>query len=231
MYKKITHTITEEHFGHPIAAEIKKVIDKNNPRVKTKTLSAYSTTDKSTDLRNSVHAYFTQYIYGIRAYIVSAMASSQDADIIRSELFSLVENLEPIYQRFWHNAVDSTALNKCLHDIAMNILSIADSTKAGKDVGELKNTLAANIDSLAVLLDKTNPQYWPKQAVVDIWTSATDSFIEQIDARKKADWPADQDALKKTWNILVNSVSTDAPSFADVFVKGILQMFPYRFFQ
>jgi galactokinase/mevalonate kinase-like predicted kinase len=28
MYKRVTHTITEEHFGHAMAAEIKKVVDK-----------------------------------------------------------------------------------------------------------------------------------------------------------------------------------------------------------
>ena len=32
MYKKITHQIVEEHFAHPIAAELKKNVEKIKPK-------------------------------------------------------------------------------------------------------------------------------------------------------------------------------------------------------
>jgi len=235
MYKKVTHHITEEHFGHPVATEIKKAVDKTNPHVKSMVSSVFSNvqtenTSMAMQLRDTIHTYFIRYISGLRAYIISALDGGQDANVIQAQLLKHIDDLGPIYQSFWPNVTDATALNQCLRDIAMNIVSQTDYTKAGKDTTELKNMLSNNINNLGLLFEKTNGLYWPKQAVVDVWTAATNSLIDQLNTRKKSDWTADQEALKKTWDILVNGQATGTPSFADIFLKGILQIFPYRFF-
>ena len=129
MYKKVTHHITEEHFGHPVATEIKKAVDKTNPHVKSMVSSVFSNvqtenTGMAMQLRDNIHTYFIRYLTGIRAYIVSALDSGQDADEIQSQLSKHIDDLGPVYQSFWANSTDATALNQCLRDIAMSIISI-----------------------------------------------------------------------------------------------------------
>ena len=55
MYKRVTHTITEEHFGHPMAAEIKHTLENQSEGIRP--MLGATTADK---FRADVNEYFTK---------------------------------------------------------------------------------------------------------------------------------------------------------------------------
>ena len=108
-----------------------------------------------------------------------------------------------------------------LETLVTDLANEIKAVKSGKDIRDLESKTTTAIANLAEYLESVNPKYWPKAAVVDIFTSLKNLYLDQVKFKLKRDWPADIDALNKSIAVL--------NQFADIFSSGIIKEFPNKF--
>lgn len=233
MYKKITHNITEEHFAHPIAAELKKKVDKikatatidykgrvidpvtGKPAIDPRTGDfVYADTNVSkakatimitpaTQLHMHSHEFFGKLLWGIRNYITSELSGADDKEYILSRLLNDIKEFSTILGTYYPKKVGDDAVNH-LTQFANVLSELVTSAKAGKDITKLTISGFGHLDDLANTISVANPTHWPETVVKEFLHTYFTHVIEQVTARIKKDWNADMIASTKASNVLTS---------------------------
>lgn len=217
MYKKITHNIIEEHFDHPLATEIKSTMSQIRsiePGIKPTASSA------AEQFRTQATAAWTTLGWRLRNLVESIWHDGGDIDTINDQISKDVKNISNGLTPFFTSRILGNfeiGLETLIADLTTEIRAI----KSGKDTRDLETRTTAAIANLAEYLESLNPKYWPKAAVVDIFTNLKNLYLDQVKFKLKKDWPADVDALNKSIAVL--------NQFADIFSSGIIKEFPGKF--
>jgi hypothetical protein len=216
MYKKITHNIIEEHYDHPLAMEIKSTMEqtRTGPGIKSTVSSA------AEQFRSQATATWTTLGWRLRNLIESVWHDGGDIGTINDQIYKDIKNISNGLTPYFTSGILSnfeTGLETLVADLANEI----KAGKSGKDTRELESRTTAAIANLAEYLESINPKYWPKAAVVDIFTNLKNLYLDQVKFKLKKDWPSDIESLNKAISALTR--------FADIFSSGIIKEFPGKF--
>lgn len=232
MYKKITHNITEEHFAHPIAAELKKKIDKTivSPTPKTKLPAK---TSSETALYLASHELFGKLYAGVRDYLVAALEGAPDTEYITKQLLSDINKFGPVIAGYYSTQVgDEVALH--LTEFAKTFTELVTAAKMGKDYAKLTTISLSHLDNLARVLGRINPAHWPEATVKEYLYEYASYVLEQVKSRVRRDWESDRIAKENSSKVLMSGPITTGKlsgkqDLANVFASGLISQFPALF--
>lgn len=217
MYKKVTHTIIEEHFGHPLAPEIKHTLESGfgNPRP----MYAIITVDK---LKNDVSAYFTKLHQRVSGIATQTETGNMDALLAEeTAFFDEVDDLGKMLLPYY-GIEFSERLSQSLRAIGLSMTGIARNLKFKSDIRLLVDRLNTNFDNMDFLLNQFNNS-WQLGAVKNIWTQIVESMVNETTAIINKDSNAAASANAQLAGRLA--------SFAESFANSVVQQYPNKFIQ
>jgi hypothetical protein len=233
MYKKITHTITEEHFDHPEALRMKSRLECYP--VTTGTTPAptpsvfFMMPDRAKQLTTAAHKLLSNYAQRIRSHIVSILDSAADKSALDEQLTKDIKAIGAVVSAYYGETAGNE-VDMYLTKIAAGVADIARAVKSGKSIDDLKTNLLRDVDFFATLLESANPKHWPAAAVRDIFTMAVNTWISQIQARDNKKWSEDIALADRIIDIFTGNGMDDAGlDFAKTFAEGIIKQFPEKF--
>lgn len=251
MYKKITHHIVEEHFDHPIAAELKAKIEK-----KSKATVDYMgrvidpMTGKPTiDPRTGEYVYAKTNVSKPKSHMKSYDFSSSEIEKcsthcwsqlawrIRNLVVGITSGSAEVDSIKTKLVIDIDNITSIVSDcygkeaaaqfktlltgVALALADVIVQIKNDKDTTDGMKILAAATKSLGDFLESAS-MLWPSTVVVDILTQVENSYIMQAISRMKKEWEAADSAADNAYNILVVKQDNGSASFADIFSAGII---------
>lgn len=218
MYKKITHHITEEHFGHPIASEIKRTVDKNKPPKPKMDNWAPMTT---ADFQSALSTWRMHFQDGVDKIIHSVNGSEDDLkfaeEIAFTDVSKLGELLKPIY------GIDfAEKVNQAFRYYIIGLVQVVHLLRSGLDIRDWTNNRFNNLiaGDLFGTLNAVN-NTWSFQNIRNGLVSMSDAWVAAMKARlaKKSDEETKQ--MTTATNALKNFV-------ADIY-NGSTQQYPEKF--
>jgi len=216
MYKKITHNIIEEHFDHPLAMEMKSTMSQTRTGPGTKPTASSA----AEQFRTQATATWTTLGWRLRNLIESIWHDGGDIGTINDQISKDIKNIRNgLTPYFTSGSLGNFEIG--LETLVTDLANEIKAVKSGKDTRELELKTTAAITNIAEYLESINPKYWPKPAVVDIFTSLKNHYIDQVKFKLKRDWSSDIDSLNKSIAVLTR--------FADIFSSGVIKEFPSKF--
>lgn len=230
MYKVITHAIREEHFDHPMMAEM--AMTRGNVVPKGSNVSAivnYYTTPLALLFRGHARSHFETYLFHVRNYVLSAFNGAEDLATIEKSILDHTTKMAKLLDPYYSEAVVAAAATK-LADYSKHVLAVLQAVKADSGISDAEQKLQQTITDVATTFHSVNP-YWPAITVADYLTRIAEAVIKQGRARKSKNWAEDMAALEQAqmWLLSGNSDTPGYPSFSDVFAKGVISAFPDKF--
>lgn len=227
MYKKITHDIVEEHFHHPLAAQLKKQLDKTKPQ------PPKSKESHTGPLDIEAHKLFNKLYWGVRNYVVSALGPNDDSTIlIKTTLLKDVLEFAPFFNAYYPTTVGAAVVNH-LTGFVNSVTDVVQVARSGKDFTAPLATTRGHLDALAGVIGAANPTSWPEPIVKSFLQEYLMKVVDQVIARTKKDWKADVEASILAHNVLTTGPISFGtlkgnPDFAQVVVNGIRDQFPKK---
>lgn len=215
MYKRVTHTITEEHFGHPMATEIKHTLenkfDTERPRLDA------TTADK---FRNDVNSYFTG-LHTKLANIATATETGNMEALIAAETvyFDEVEQIGKLMQPYY-GIEFSERINQVFRGTGLSTIGISRNLKFKSDIKILVERLLANFDNLDFLLNQFN-NVWVGGSVKSTWVPIIDSIVAEMSAIMNRDSSGTVAEHTKGSNLI--------SAFSNTLANSVIQQYPTRF--
>ena len=230
MYKKITHTIVEEHFDHPEALRMKSKLECYPVTTGTTPPPAMlMMTNAAKQLTTAAHKLLGNYVQRIRSHIISVLDSTADAGALDEQLTKDIKAIGAVVSAYYGSAAGEE-VDMYLKKIASGVADIARAVKSGKSIEDLKTSVMRDVDFFATLLDSANPKHWPAAAVRDIFTVAVNTWIAQIQARDNKKWAEDIALADRIVDIFTGSgMGNTGTDFAKIFAEGIVKQFPEKF--
>jgi hypothetical protein len=228
MYKKITHTIVEEHFDHPMATEIKSSVDNYTKPSRASAVSAVSW-PLAVMFRLNARNYFSKLKSSVRNVVVDiiepsdSMTSTKLLEQVLSDIGALSGEVTKYY-----GDLAGMEFDKLLGAFVMSAVEYVKTLKEGKDTFAVQAKCDNAIADIAKFLSGANPDNWPASAVTSIFTDYSRALVAQADALIKKDRKAAIDAENMQHDILLGN-SVGRQGLSDVFAKGIIQQFPSEF--
>jgi hypothetical protein len=221
MYKKITHTITEEHFDHPMAVDIKKNVDsKKSPKSK----GWYLINDNMSHgldqfEKNNIHAW-SGLAWVMGDLINSIVDGTPDQDDLVKHFGMIVNKISMLIAPI---ATDSqiTQFNTLLTAWGAAAIAVITDTAAGKDTTADMTTLTASIADLANFLNSLETM-WDAAMLTTILTAISTDYVAKATARMNKDWPGATDAGGHAYKLLLIGQDDGGPALADIFAAGII---------
>jgi hypothetical protein len=232
MYKKITHHIIEEHYDHPLAAELKQKTEiinkpivpyKNTPKSKldkkTKDYQIYTYPVLKQIEKDSINAW--SLLNGrIRSLVISITDGSDDVDSLMERAVSDIEMISSLLKPVYGDAA-AKKFNDLLTAVATSLVNAIVRLKAGKDTTDEMSKLKDDTKTLAEFAYKANPM-WMTDVVTDILTKMEDLYITQAKSRLMKEWKAAVKAADDAYNLMVVKQDNGDASFADIYAAGIV---------
>jgi hypothetical protein len=166
MYKVITHTIKEEHFGHPMTAEVGMITHANTaPHIEPMVSSSLIAGNlimlrpSSVEFRMNIRSLFSRFFWRVRDYLISVLDSRESSDV-EAELYKNIEAIGSFIETYYGSTTVNN-FNNTMKDIVKNLIFIVRDIKSDKDITESKNKLSESIRALSMFLNSINPSQWP----------------------------------------------------------------------
>jgi hypothetical protein len=215
MYKKVTHTILEEHFGHPLASEIKEAVDKKvvPPKYKMEPASI----DKfRLDINNYLTSLNTKLLN-----IFRSIDSNDEAGLLDSEkvLFDEIDVLGNMYKPYY-GIEFGEKFNQYMRTAVLIFIAIAKNLKAKTDIRDWRTRLDGIKFDLANLLYSYN-NIWRLPDTPGMIGQIFTELINHIQAMVNKDVNAT--------NATHTNVSNLLSVFANNLANGTIQQFPGKF--
>lgn len=221
MYKKITHNITEEHFGHPLATQMKKQMDKHN----SKSMGVGDAIADTTHL--DTHKQFSKLIWGVRNYIISALGPNDDGTtLLKNNLLTDATMIGQFFSRYYPASAVGSNIATHLTGFVTSLVDVVQLARSSRDYTTQLTAVRTHLDQLARALAAANPKTWSAAQVAPYLTEYVGKLTEQIAARVKKDWKADLAAEYQTNQLMLNGpiefgTLKDWPDFAHRIASGL----------
>lgn len=225
MYKKITHTIVEEHFDHPMAAKIKAGL---RPTITRKALRDYGNEDiifgrptteifNRDEFKKNFDSYLNNYTQKLIQITDSVVGTEEQLITPFEELFDMVDNMKNFFNPFYTRELGEKVTTSFRH-IASTVTMITHSIKAGFDY----SPWSRSFDSAIIIGPLNNyNEKWPPFSYQNPLRQFKLAIIKRINAVKANDQATvDQANVEATAAMM---------SFGQVIYDGIVQKFPQRF--
>lgn len=224
MYKKITHSIVEEHFDHPMAAKIKAglrptITRKTSLNIDDDIIFGRPTTEifNKDEFKQNLESYLTNYTQKLIEITDSVVGTEEQLVTPFEELFDTVDNVKNFFNPFYTRELGERVATSFRH-IASSVTMITHSTKAGFDAEPWIKSLNLAV-SVAPLRDYNDR--WIPYTYQNPIRKFNFDLVRRINAVKAAD------------QVVIDQASTDITAsmmtFKDTIFNGITQQFPQRF--
>jgi hypothetical protein len=223
MYKKITHTIVEEHFDHPATlpgdmnCDTTPIYYSNNR----KAMASFTDPEATQIIKDSLNNW-GQLCWRLRSLVVSITEGDKDIELLKAKLFGDITELGKIVTKVYGSA-GADKFKELVMNITTTLVDIISSIRADSDTltSKLKMKLVDDISALGEFLSSVNTA-WPASAVKSIFTTFTDLYIEQAVNRISKQWTAGVEAADKAYSLMILKQPNGGPSFADIFANGLI---------
>jgi len=215
MYKRVTHTITEEHFGHPMAVEIKQVVDKTVKPPKPKMEPAAASKFKA-DVEN----YFLALAANLKE-VSKAIVANDATKTVETEkvLFDHIDDLGNLFKNYY-GVEFGEKLNQNLRTTAFIMIAIAKNLKNKLDIRDWRSRFdAVRSDIGNMLYQYNNTWNQPAQNIL------LQQIFDQLVAHTQDIVNGSESAVELSANRLNNVLSV----FANGLITGTIQHYPERF--
>jgi hypothetical protein len=214
MYKKITHTIVEEHFDHPVAMQIKKTIDRQTLK---STMAAFQTPAMFT---KEINDYFTNFAVDVDNIIKCIKKPDQDLQYAQEKAFENVDKLGNIIKPYYGFEMQQQ-LNTVMSNYILTLTNLIRNLNLKTDTALWVQRLDGIAGDIASVLGPRNTINWNWPTINNILKSLN------------ADWIAEANALLSN-NATVAASSKESAertlsSFASTFSNGVILQYPDRF--
>jgi len=225
MYKKITHTIVEEHFDHPMAAEIKDRMENCSPTPPAMAVNFA----QAIKFRLDARTYFSALQTKVRNLITDLVEPKDEATsaVKLTDVVDTINRLGSVAAIYYGTAAGDQ-LATLLKDFALAAAAHVGILKANGDATAAKAKCAETIAAIAKFLSTANPEFWPATAVTAIFTDYSDALLAQAAALIKKDATAAVDAENTQHDVIMGNTMGKI-GLADVFATGIIRQFPDQF--
>jgi hypothetical protein len=224
MYSKITHTIVEEHFGHPTATNIKKSVDRHIGHTTTTTPAPkpkFATAMTTEEFRAQVNNYMDSYITKLTNIANSVTATELEMVPIEKIAFENIEFLGDLIKDIYPLTIYE-AMTQIFRSTTLALIQAVHLVRVGVDtkdwVNNRFNTLLG--DGLANALSSANND-WKYQTVKDLYISMTNSLVAMAKARVAKNTTLEQQLATKARDAATN--------FAKAFGDGVISQHPELF--
>lgn len=215
MYKKITHSITEEHFEHPMAAEIKSYVE----HCGTATMAFHSTgTHRSTAL-GATAANVGLDAYKLWSDLANTNKSIVSASVNNPSQISFLQskamaNINAIgaYCNHQYGVAAGNAVIKTLYDFELALIHMIEVAARGQDTTEAKAAVDKHIAEIGTLLSGANPTHWPKATIISAFEQYAAQILLAVPAESKKQWD--------TVNTISHNIDALFSTIAAVFASG-----------
>lgn len=197
MYKKITHNIVEEHFAHPLAADLKKKIEK----------SKLEEASVPTQSQLDTHRAVTTFFWGVRNFLINALSAHDDAATAsKNSLLTGISDFIPVFRSY--PAAVGTGVVTHLTGLVNAYADAIAAAKAGKDIAPFTSAMQTHCDSLVQVLSSANPNHWPATVAKSYLYTYASLLADQLNARVKKDWPDDIRSENHAMNLMISGPVT-----------------------
>lgn len=224
MYKKITHTITEEeHFDLPADAEIKRVLDNGNNGYNgyddMRPMLGATTADK---FRADVNAYFTKTHQHLTGFATATESGNMDTLLTEeTAFFDEVDDLG-LLLRPYYGIEFSERLSQVFRALGLSMVGIGRSLKFKNDIKFIIDRLDPNFDGLDTLLNQYNNS-WQLGQAKNAWIAIRESLVSETTAIINRDNTASASAHTQ--------VAEKLSTFAEALANSVIQQYPNKFIQ
>lgn len=220
MYKKITHTIIEEHFDCPEAVDIAVELENGNGSLPMKIQAiqppmVMPASQFKTQIRELVMDLDSRWQTLLNATFDTAYdyeAAIEDAFVTANQLGDLLKS--------YYGAEFGERFNHHWRAVAINLLYTWRNVKNNFDNSVQKENLMKLSPAVAQLLNQYNSR-WDRTAVTNLsndWLSAYVALAEAIKAKN---------AAAQTKN--KSTIASDINQFSNTLSDGVIQQFPSLF--
>jgi hypothetical protein len=235
MYKKITHEIVEEHFDHPIAANIKQMAEMLPTVTKNLLVKQWPPLPQRFQFQSAIRNQFTKLNNDIRNVIVSDVANSEDLSFNMGNLNKTVLEFTELIKSYTDTKT-ADAIVKNLVDFSNNFILIIDSIKKGQMYDTLKTSAITDFTNF---LQQGTVNFWvtgggnvPANTYADVYIT---ELIKQIISRLQKNWSDDSISAEKARIIISSSGPIYETPFNGnqdmntIFANSIINQFPGKF--
>jgi hypothetical protein len=230
MYKKVTHSIVEEHFDHPMAQEIKKMVDHG-----AKMNVAWPMTPTSQQFFSQLKKQFNEFNTALRNVITGTGTNDPTLSYNKQQLTELTAAFGPFFEPYYGKSSAEAAVGH----IAEFVKAIENTVTAANAKGDWNTPAAAALDhlnALAALITSWNPTWWSNRYpnLATYLLQYYQSVVNQISSRAGQDWIKDSASAEYARQIIANGPIISAPfnntlDLANQLSLMITQQFPEKF--
>lgn len=217
MYKKVTHTIVEEHFGHPAAAEIKHTLDSGYNDLRP--MFSLTTAD---NFRSEVSAYFTKM--HMRLTNIATATESGNMDALLTEETAYFDEADDLGKllRPYYGIEFNERISQVFRGLGLSMVGICRNLKFKIDIRNQITNLDLNFDGLDLLLNQFNNS-WYTGSAKRTWIEIRESLVNEATAIMNKDNTASASAHAQAAERL--------GTFATSFANSVVQQYPNKFIQ
>ena len=230
MYKKVTHSIVEEHFDHPMAQEIKKMVDGD-----IKMSATWPPEPKAWQLGNELKSQFTEFNTALRNVITGSGTNDPALAYNKQRLTELTAAFGPFFEPYY----GKPAAEAVVGHIAEFAKAIENTISAAAAKGDWNTPAAAaltHLNTLASLITSWNPTYWNNRypPLSTYFSQYFQAVVNQISSRAGQDWTKDTAQAELARLIVAIGPLTftpfnNSPDLASQISYMITQQFPEKF--
>jgi hypothetical protein len=217
MYKKVTRNIVEdiveEHFDHPSAPQLKKLMEKSYR-------SSIAPVNVNT-FKANIKDYFTDYNKKMTAIITGVSGTVDDLTKAEEEMFADIDNIGNLTKPYY-GIEFGEKLNQAVRGYALAMATVVNLVKSGLDIKNITNDRIINI--LSNDLSKTMNSYnndWAQPTIKSFWIQITNHWIEATKARMRKDSDTETASLENAGRVM--------DIFSNALASGIASQFADRF--
>jgi hypothetical protein len=212
MYKKISHTIVEEHFDHPMDGQVKAMVSR---------FDQSSLMPSAEELKQWLNGYFTNFSTAAINYVKSVKNSSANLLELETALFANIDQLGQWLKPYYGFEVGEK-INTAVRNIAVDLLKLNFLVENNLDTADHRRRLSSNANTLANVLYSINNSwnFETAQKPITDWLEHIYS-LSQLAAKKDQS----QEAIDKKTQDILNL----ATAIASVMANGVINQHPDMF--
>jgi len=175
MYKKITHYITEEHFAHPGASQIKNAIDVRAGAV----ILVKVAPEK---FKADIQAMFDTYLASMNGIIASVTGTQDDLLLAEETLFATIDDLGK-YLKPYYGIEFGEKVTHAERSLALAMIQTVRFLRSGLDVKDWTTFRFSKllVNDIAQFFSLQN-NMWKIDDVRTIFNRITESWVSQAQA-------------------------------------------------
>jgi len=225
MYKKVTHSIVEEHFDHPMAQEIKKMVDHGAKMG----AASWPPGPKTLDFKQQLDSQFNKFNTALRNVIVGSTTNDPALPYNKQQLSDSIAEFGAFFEPYYGITAAESAVGQ-LADFAKSIDTMITAAKNNGDWNTPATAALGHLQSFATTVGAWYPAFWQFRTGPGVYLGKYGQAVaDQVSSRAKQDWAADSSAAEQAQiELLIGNGITQAP-FSIQLGDMITQQFPEKF--